>query len=215
MTDALRPELLAPFEGRRDLTLDELVDAAEALLAEVAPVQQRYKVTARPDVRTIRYYTSLGLLPKPLGYDGGRARYALTHLLRLLLIKKLQAEHHTLTRIKQELAGASDDDVRRALVRTTSAGAPPSARRASDEARQAPDAKQPPPPRAAAAREPLLDENMPLGVEARLSLALSHGDEELAHLTVSPDVLRDPTRRARLAEQLRALAARFTEGESP
>lgn len=212
MTAALRAEHLAPFEGRRDLTLDELVDAAESLLAAVAPVQQRYKVTARPDVRTIRYYTSLGLLPKPVGYDGGRARYALTHLLRLLLIKKLQAEHHTLTRIKQELAGVSDDEIRRALVVTSTSGA---SQRSAGEAPKRTHAKKAPPPRAEAEREPLSGEDAPLEVEALLSLTLADGDDALAHLTFPPDVLRDPARRARLAEQLRALALRLTQGESP
>ena len=55
--------------------MEELVDAADGIVAELAPRQTRYKVTERPDARTIRYYVTQGLLPKPLGYDGGRARY--------------------------------------------------------------------------------------------------------------------------------------------
>ncbi len=207
MHAALRPEQLAPFEGRRDLTLEELVEAAEQLLAAVAPVQQRYKVTARPDVRTIRYYTSQGLLPKPVGYDGGRARYALSHLLRLLLIKKLQAEHHTLARIKQELAGKSDDDVRRGLVT-----APPGAW-------AAPHGDTPPARPVAgesSAREPLLHDDDPQVAAAPLvEFTLSSGEDPLARLTFSPELLRDPTRRALLADRLRELATRLTQGETP
>ena len=100
---------------RDDLTIDTLVSAASKLLPEVAPTQTRYKVTERPDVRTVRYYTSQKLLPKPDSYDGGRARYSGRHLIRLLLIKRMQAEHQTLSRIARVLDGASDNDVLRAL----------------------------------------------------------------------------------------------------
>jgi DNA-binding transcriptional MerR regulator len=202
MTAALRPEQLAPFEGRTDLTLDELVDAAESLLSAVAPVQQRYKVTARPDVRTIRYYTSQGLLPKPVSYDGGRARYALTHLLRLLWIKKLQAEHLTLARIKQELKKLGDADVRRALT----TGQPGGRARPARE------------PAAEPAREPLLEDS-PIELEAQLAvtlpLSMNPGEDALARLHFSPDTIRDPARRAQLAAALTELAARLKEGESP
>jgi len=211
VTDRIAPDQLAPFEGRTDLTLDELVEAAEALLAAVAPVQQRYKVTARPDVRTIRYYTSQGLLPKPVGYDGGRARYALTHLLRLLWIKKLQAEHHTLARIKQQMKKASDADVRRALVAsdTTSASTrepPPKSSTPADVHEPLADGL--------VALEPLLSVALPLSAEATAS-SMNPGDDALARLTFSPDTLRDPARRARLAAALVELAARLNEGETP
>lgn len=88
-------------------TIEQLVGQVDALLAELAPMQTRYKVSQRPDIRTIRYYTSEGLLPKPR-YEGGRARYDGEHLLRLLVIKKMQAEHHTLRRIQAELLKAND-----------------------------------------------------------------------------------------------------------
>jgi DNA-binding transcriptional MerR regulator len=100
---------------RDDLTLEELVEGAEALLEELAPKQTRYKVSERPDARTVRYYVSQKLLPRPLSYDGGRARYGAAHLLRLLLIKKLQAEHQTLRQIRALLAELDDDDVRAQL----------------------------------------------------------------------------------------------------
>ncbi len=101
---------------RDDLTLEQMVEEAELLLAVLVPRQTRYKVTARPDTRTIRYYTSQGLLPKPLGYAGGRARYSGIHLWRLLLIKKMQSEHHTLQQTAGVLAKMSDEEVREALL---------------------------------------------------------------------------------------------------
>lgn len=100
---------------RDDLTLEELVGGAEELLAELAPQQTRYKVSERPDARTVRYYVSQKLLPRPLSYEGGRARYGASHLLRLLLIKKLQAEHQTLRQIRGLLAQLGDDAVRARL----------------------------------------------------------------------------------------------------
>ena len=102
--------------ARNDLTIDELVGLSNEWLERLAPRQSRYKVRERADVRTIRYYTAQKLLPRPVGYDGGRARYTGAHLTRLLLIKKLQAEHHTLQRISSVLLGASDDEVLRRLL---------------------------------------------------------------------------------------------------
>ncbi len=96
---------------RLDLTIEELIERADDLLDRVAPSQTRYKVRERPDVRTIRYYVTQGLLPKPLSYEGGRARYGRTHLLRLLFIKKKQAEHETLARITAELKTKSDEEL--------------------------------------------------------------------------------------------------------
>ncbi len=96
---------------KEDLSLEELVAAADELLAAVAPTQTRWKVQERPDARTVRYYVTRGLLPKPHSYDGGRARYGTSHLLRLVLIKCLQAEHLSLEQVARVLDGASDDDV--------------------------------------------------------------------------------------------------------
>jgi DNA-binding transcriptional MerR regulator len=104
---------------REDLTGDELVCRAESLLDVLAPEQTRYKVSERPDVRTIRYYISRSLLPKPFGYEGGRARYGGTHLVRLLFIKRLQAAHYTLQQI-QNILEQTDDQ---ALIRQLAADA--------------------------------------------------------------------------------------------
>ena len=97
------PELLEKALATRDLTLAELVKTTGELLSRVAPRQTRYKVTERPDVRTIRYYISQKLLPRPDSYQGGKARFSGRHLLRLLVIKKLQAEHQTLRQIGRVL----------------------------------------------------------------------------------------------------------------
>jgi DNA-binding transcriptional MerR regulator len=102
---------IAKLRARKDLTLDEVVEQSDAVLQETATRQTRYAVSERPDVRTIRYYTTRGLLPKPLSYDGGRARYGYGHLVRLLAIKKMQSEHMTLEQIARAMDGKSMDEL--------------------------------------------------------------------------------------------------------
>lgn len=88
---------------QRNLSLDELITVTQELLTLIAPVQTRYKVSETPDSRTIRYYISQGLMPKPLNYSGGRANYDSIHVLTLLFIKKAQSAHFSLRQIKQKL----------------------------------------------------------------------------------------------------------------
>ncbi len=111
-----RMDELSEDVGRQDMTLEELVAKTHRLLERLAPRQTRYKVSERPDGRTIRYYIAQKLLPRPVSYDGGRARYSGGHLARLVLIKKLQAEHHSLRLIAHELRDASDEEVVRRLL---------------------------------------------------------------------------------------------------
>jgi DNA-binding transcriptional MerR regulator len=180
---------------RRDLTIEELVETAESMLPEIAPLQTRYKVRERPDVRTIRYYITENLLPKPFSYEGGRARYGGTHLLRLLLIKRMQAEHETLQRIAQKLKNASDDQVIAALREVTRAGkkqkaATPSHLHLVDRT-----------------AEPEIDETEEGSPVERASdvkrLELSSG----ATVEVPEHILGDTSTRRRLADDLANLAA--------
>ena len=184
-------ERLRPYLSRNDLTIEELVEVADGLLRELAPKQSRYKVTERPDARTIRYYITQKLLPKPESYDGGRARYSGQHLVRLLLIKKLQAEHHTLQRIAGVLETASDEDVLRELF-------PTKKRRPAALKRIAADRLV-----AASAPSPTSE---PETFQRR---ALGHG----ASLDVPESVLRNPTLRAELADRLNALVRSLREGD--
>ena len=62
--------------------------------------------------RTIRYYTSLGLVDRPSSYDGGVAKYGPRHLLQLLAIKILQAEYLPLPEIQKQLFGRNEDELR-------------------------------------------------------------------------------------------------------
>jgi DNA-binding transcriptional MerR regulator len=61
-----------------------------------------------PDSRTIRYYTTLGLLDRPAAMRGRTAYYGRRHLLQLVAIKRLQAEGLALADVQQHLLGQPD-----------------------------------------------------------------------------------------------------------
>lgn len=69
------------------------------------------RVSQTLSARTIRYYTSLGLVDRPLAYDGGIARYGPRHLLQLLAIKILQAEYLPLPEIQKQLFGRGESEL--------------------------------------------------------------------------------------------------------
>lgn len=89
-------------------TIDELREQVERALGAAdydGPASGR--VRAVPDRRTIRYYTTLGLIDRPARMQGRTALYDLRHLQQLAAIKRLQADGLSLTEVQQRLAGAS------------------------------------------------------------------------------------------------------------
>ena len=174
-------DVLNDVLSRQGMTIDDLVAEADRLLPVVAARQTRYKVAERPDVRTIRYYVTRGLLPRASGYEGGRARYEGAHLIRLLLIKKLQAEHHTLTRISSTLEGADDGAVLRLLL-----GESPDSRQMSE-----------------GGAEGIAPGPAPLAGRTVRRVELPGG----ASLDVPPETVASPTAREALARALEAAAA--------
>jgi DNA-binding transcriptional MerR regulator len=58
-----------------------------------------------PDSRTIRYYTTLGLLDRPAEMRGRTALYGRRHLMQLVAIKRLQARGQSLAEIQRQLIG--------------------------------------------------------------------------------------------------------------
>lgn len=97
------------------LTLDDLVDVAGRLLRQLDVRSDDGRVTAVPDDRGVRYYQTLGLVDKPLRYDGRRAIYGYRHLLQLLAVKQLQQEGNPLHLIQQTLAGRPTEALERGL----------------------------------------------------------------------------------------------------
>lgn len=103
MTTADKKQQLLAAAALSGISLDELINTVRDLLHQIAPVQTRYTVSEVPDGRTIRYYITQGLVPKPQSYAGGRANYGGEHILSVLLIKKRQATLFSLRQIKQQL----------------------------------------------------------------------------------------------------------------
>jgi len=91
-------------------TIDQLANQVAAVLALDYSGSPDSRVRDVPDLRNIRYYTTLGLLDRPT-MRGRTAYYGVRHLLQLAAIKRLQAERWTLARIQQTLLHIKDDEL--------------------------------------------------------------------------------------------------------
>lgn len=94
-------------------TIDALGDAVVSALSAGYEGQPNGQVRDVPDRRTIRYYTTLGLIDRPKVMRGRTALYGRRHLLQLVAIKRLQARGLSLSEVQGELAGATDGMLRR------------------------------------------------------------------------------------------------------
>jgi DNA-binding transcriptional MerR regulator len=94
-------------------TLDELVAKAAELLSESSVEQGSGRVRETPDRRTARYYTTLGLLDRPVEFRGRTALYGARHLWQLMAIKRLQSRGEPLQDIQRRLLNSSDAELKR------------------------------------------------------------------------------------------------------
>jgi hypothetical protein len=94
-------------EPERLIDIDELARQAGRRLEELGIAQANGQVTARPDIRTLRWYTTVGLLDRPAERRGRRAFYGPHHVAQVVAVKRLQAEGVSLTDIATRLAGLS------------------------------------------------------------------------------------------------------------
>src|SRR4051795_208637 len=92
-------------------TMDELVERVGRALAAEYPGAPNGRVRDLPDRRAIRWYTTTGLVDRPLAMRGRAALYGNRHLLQLVAVKRRQAQGRTLAQIQLELAGASDAEL--------------------------------------------------------------------------------------------------------
>jgi len=115
-------------------TIAELADASAAALDALGIAARNGQVRDRPDVRTIRYYGTLGLVDRPTEMTGRTALYGDRHLLQVLAVKALQARGATLADVQRTLVGASEPELRAAVgpglpgALTAVVGAPPPVR---------------------------------------------------------------------------------------
>lgn len=94
-------------------TLEELnARVQRALVGDYAGVPNG-QVRDVPNARTIRYYSTLGLIDRPAEMRGRTALYGTRHLRQLVAIKRLQAEGLPLVAVQERLQGLSDDALAR------------------------------------------------------------------------------------------------------
>ena len=106
---------LKELRGRKFIGTAQLADEAARLVSQIVPRQERQSVSLVPDERTVRYYSAEGLLAPPEGKQGLNAVYGYQHLLQLLVIKRLQADHLPIRQIKQLVEGKQEVELEQLL----------------------------------------------------------------------------------------------------
>jgi DNA-binding transcriptional MerR regulator len=175
------PELLEsiPSDG---IGLDELASLASQLLEARHVVMRDGRAAERVVARTVRFYQTLGIVPKP-GYEGRRAIYEREHLVRVVAAKLLQAEGYSLAQIQSALPMRTTGELLQALLQLD----------AGDAARTAPSPPSRPRPQAPT---------------ALASFQLAPGVTVL----IDPTLIADPDRVAEtIARSLAAYDVRLTE----
>src|SRR6516165_10219971 len=101
------------------LTLDELADEVQTMLGGkgLLEAQADGRISSAPDPRTVRYYTTLGLLDRPEIVER-EARYGRRHVLQLCAIKAMQTAGLPLAEIQARLYAKTDAELD-ALIAST------------------------------------------------------------------------------------------------
>ena len=108
-------------KGKKYVGLPEFARVGGQIVAELELEQQRGTVTSVPDERTIRYYLAEGLIQTPDERQGTASVFSYLNLLQLLTVKKLQAEHLPIRKIRELVANKSEQELETLLaVRGTS-----------------------------------------------------------------------------------------------
>lgn len=89
-------------------TLRELAAEVAAQLERNYAAGDNGQVRAVPDERSIRYYTTLGLIDRPGAMKGRTALYGRRHLAQLVAIKRMQAVGKPLAEIQRVLPTLDD-----------------------------------------------------------------------------------------------------------
>ncbi len=89
-------------------TIDELTQLVGEALAVDYSGQPNGRIREVPDRRTIRWYTTIGLLDRPAAMRGRTALYNRRHLMQLVAVKRLQADGRSIAQVQEALLGADD-----------------------------------------------------------------------------------------------------------
>lgn len=91
--------------------MDQLVERVREALTAEYPGAPNARVRDVPDRRAIRWYTTIGLVDKPLGMRGRTALYGPQHLRQIVAIKRRQAEGQSLSQIQVEFSWVSPESL--------------------------------------------------------------------------------------------------------
>ena len=97
--------------GKKYVGLPEFARVSGQLVADLQLEQQRGTVTSVPNERTIRYYLAEGLIQTPEERQGTASVFSYLNLLQLLTVKKLQAEHLPIRKIRELVADKSEPEL--------------------------------------------------------------------------------------------------------
>jgi DNA-binding transcriptional MerR regulator len=87
--------------GKKYVGLPEFARVSEEVLSELGIEQKRGTVSLVPDERTIRYYLAEGLIQPADEKQGTASVFSYKNLLQLVAVKKLQAEHLPIRKIRE------------------------------------------------------------------------------------------------------------------
>jgi DNA-binding transcriptional MerR regulator len=88
--------------------LQQLSERVADALAVDYDGQPSGRVRELPTGRTIRWYTTIGLVDRPAELRGRTAFYTRRHLLQLVAVKRLQAAGASLAEVQERLVGVAD-----------------------------------------------------------------------------------------------------------
>ena len=97
--------------GGRYVGLPEFATVAERVVNAMNLEQSRGTVTSVPEERTIRYYLAEGLIQPTNERQGTASVFGYIHLLQVVAVKKLQAEHLPIRKIRELVSGKSETEL--------------------------------------------------------------------------------------------------------
>ena len=97
--------------GKKFVGLPEFAAVCERVMSQMDLEQVRGTVTSVPDERTIRYYLNEGLIQTADEKQGTSSVFGYLQLLQLVVVKKLQAEHLPIRKIRELVAGKNEDEL--------------------------------------------------------------------------------------------------------
>lgn len=104
-------KILEKERGRKYVGLPEFANTGGRILSQLQLEQERGTVTNVPDERTIRYYLSEGLIQSPGEKQGTASVFSYLNLLQLVAVKKLQAEHLPIRKIRELVGDKSEQEL--------------------------------------------------------------------------------------------------------